>query len=106
MKIIKYTKLHVGIVTAIISAVLFAIIYYTVSNVSIAYSNIHDENVEAGALALHLIPQEIYQYESYEYVLDTSEIVTEGIWQVEIPIINLIGPIHSRYDSSEYWTYM
>ena len=87
MKSIKYTRWYVTIVTTIITAVLFAIIYHTNTNVSVAYTNIDESDVEVPKVTIYDIPEDIIE----EYILPI-----ENVWEVEIPIINLIGPINSR----------
>ena len=86
----KYSKLHVNMIAGIIATILFIIIIYAITNSSNAY-----DDTGHGVLAAHI--ETNINSEMNEYIPDVVEVEeTVNVWQVKIPKINLIGPIHSR----------
>jgi len=100
MYLINYTRLNVRVITLLATLFIYVLLSYTFQNISNAYGSIKEriENNEVSfvkenkVVAIEEIKEEaITEDTDEEYDNDA-----EFIWQLEIPKIELIGPIASR----------
>ena len=82
---LSYTKILVSVITLSLSVVAF----FVLNGPNYDYYEYKEEN--------EVIEIAYVGYESSGYIIEEEVLYYPStVWQVEIPVINLIGPIHSR----------